>query len=254
MMTLLIAFLRACLNFIYLFMKLLPTQNKITYISRQSKEISLDFAMVKEEINKRSPETKQVVLCHTLDDGIKATFINKIVYCFHILQQMYHIATSQVVILDSYCIPISLLKHKKSLKVIQMWHSMGTMKLFGYTALDKEEGSSSKVAKAMHMHENYDFVFASAPAYKSHLAAGFNCSIDKIVTMPLPRYDKLKSEEYSKQKQSEIYTHYPSLASKPVILYCPTFRKEERDFEEALEKLLSSIDTTKYNVVVKLHP
>ena len=57
------------------------------------------------------------------------------------LRQMYHAATSEIVVLDTYCIIISLLKQRKSLKVIQMWHALGAMKKFGYSILDKGEGT-----------------------------------------------------------------------------------------------------------------
>lgn len=242
------------LNIFYWFVKLLPTQNKIVMLSRQSNKPSVEFEMVKAEVEKRDNGVKVVLLCRTLDGGVNSSKLSKLKYVFHMIEQMYHIATSKVAILDSYCIVISILKHKKSLKVIQMWHSMGTMKLFGYTTLDTAEGSKSELAYAMKMHQNYDYVFASAEAYKAHLAAGFNCDIKKIITMPLPRYDLLKSREYEEKVLGKIYAAYPKLKEKPVIMYCPTFRKDETDFEKAVYDLVDSVDTEKYNLVVKLHP
>ena len=49
-----------------------------------------------------------------------------------------------------------------------MWHSMGTMKLFGYTALDKSEGSKAELAYAMKMHENYDYVISGSKAMNKY--------------------------------------------------------------------------------------
>lgn len=243
-----------CLNAVYGLIKLLPTKKKITMISRQSNEPSIEFRMIRREILSRETGTEVVFLCRTLDGGVDSAFSDKIKYGFHMLVQMFHIATSKVVILDSYCIAVSILKHKKSLKVIQMWHSMGTMKKFGYTSLDTEEGSKSELAYAMKMHHNYDFVFASSEAYKDHLAAGFQCDIKKIITMPLPRLDLLNSEKYAQKVKRKIYDKYPQLQEKPVILYCPTFRKSEEKFQKALEALVSAIDSEKYHLVVKLHP
>lgn len=115
------------LNIIYSIIKCFSTQNKITFISRQSNEPVLDFVILNEKLVKEYPKIKTVMLCKKIE--------NKILYMFHILKQMYHIATSKVVILDSYCIPISVLKHKKNLKVIQMWHAVGSMKKFGYAMI-----------------------------------------------------------------------------------------------------------------------
>lgn len=242
------------LNIVYAVIKLCPTQKKIVMISRQSNIPSSEFKMIQKEIYRQDKKTKVVLLCKTLDGGVDSTIFNKIKYAFHMLVQMYHIATAKVVILDSYCIVVSILNHKKSLKVIQMWHSMGTMKKFGYTALDTAEGSSSRIAHAMKMHHNYDYAFASAEAYKDHLASGFNCDKKKILTMPLPRLDLLQSRSYALKTQEKVYEKYPVLREKPVIMYCPTFRKDEADFEKACYDLVNAVDTDKYNLVMKLHP
>ncbi len=243
-----------CLNAVYTVFKLLPVRKKVTMLSRQSNEPSVEFRMIRKGINLRDKSVKVVFLCHTLDGGVNSSLADKIKYVFHMFTQMYHIATSKVVVLDTYCMVISILNHKKELKVIQMWHSMGTMKKFGYTALDTKEGSRSELAHAMRMHENYDYIFASAESYKDHLAKGFNCDIEKILTMPLPRLDLLNSEKYAQKVQERIYREYPAFKEKPVILYCPTFRKEEEDFLKALKELTDAVDYENYNFVVKLHP
>ena len=242
------------INILYVFFKIIPSQRKITMLSRQSNYPSKDFLMIEERIKAIDHNIKVVKLCRTLDGGINSSLLSKIKYGFHTLLQMYHIATSKVVVLDSYCIVISVLRHKKKLKIIQIWHSMGTMKKFGYAALDTEEGTKSEIAYIMKMHNNYDYVFASADSYKEHLANGFHIDKDKIITMPLPRLDLLKSQRYKEKTQSLVYKAYPMLKEKPVIMYCPTFRKNEMEFEKALERLIKCIDFDKYNFVVKLHP
>lgn len=244
----------AGLNGLYAIIKLLPARKKVTMISRQSNVPSDEFLMIRKGIKLKDKRVRVVLLCHTLDGGVNSALTDKVKYGFHMLVQMVHIATSRVVILDTYCMVISILNHKKSLKVIQMWHSMGTMKKFGYTSLDTEEGSKSELAYAMKMHRNYDYIFASAEAYKDHLAKGFNCDADKILTMPLPRLDLLKSAKYEQRVRERIYSRYPELKEKPVILYCPTFRKHEEEFGQALKKLTAAVDHEKYNFVVKLHP
>lgn len=242
------------INIIYFFIKLLPTQNKITMISRQSNKESMDFRLVREELEKRDKNMKVVVLARMLDGGIDSTIMTKIKYVFHMFTQMYHIATSRVVILDSYCIVVSILKHKKRLRIIQMWHSMGTMKKFGYAVLGLNEGSNKKIAYAMNMHKNYDYIFASNEAYKEHLAMGFNYTTDNMKVFPLPRYDLLKDSEYQKKNKEDIIKKYPILKKKKNIIYCPTFRKQETGFQEALDELIKCVDTKKYNLIIKLHP
>lgn len=244
---------RAVLQAIYQLLKVFPVKNKIVMISRQSNNPPLDFLLLRDEIKKEAVSAEVVMLCKTLDGGVNSTFGHKLRYLCHMFRQMYQLATSKVVILDTYCIVVSLLKHRRNLQVIQMWHSMGTMKLFGYTAVDSEEGSSRKVAESMHMHENYTYFIAASPNYKEHLARGFHCDVKKVFISPLPRYDLLKSQSYKRKKQEEIYSVYPELKDKKNILYCPTFRKDETQMQAALEGLINSLPDG-YSLIVKLHP
>lgn len=239
------------LNLIYTVLKsVVPIKNKIVLLSRQSDTPSLDFQLLDEEIKRRGVRT--VILCKMLEK----TASGLVSYCFHMLRQMYHMAGARVLILDGYCIAASMLRHKRNLKIIQIWHSMGSMKKFGYTAMGKEEGSSFKLAKAMKMHCNYDYVLISSEAYRTDMAKGFNCSADKIRIYPLPRLDLLtEAKPYGEEIREKIYTRYGQLRDKENILYCPTFRKgDESGLEKALNSLIKEIDFQTYNLIVKLHP
>ena len=244
----------ACANFIYLFFKILPSKKRVTMISRQSNDITLDFKLLKDEIEKQYKEISVVVLCHKLEGGEKASICEKIKYVFHCFKQMYYIATSRVVILDSYCILASILKHKKNLKIIQMWHSMGTMKKFGYQIIGMEEGSSLRTAKSMKMHKNYDYIFASSDSYAGYLAEGFGYDTEKVKIYSLPRVDLLTSQEYKKEIHAKIMKKYPQVDKKKNIVYCPTFRKNEEQISKEILQLIKNIDYSKYNLILKLHP
>lgn len=236
---------------LYCIIKCFPVRKKITFISRQSNSASLDILMLQKEILRQHPDFRTVTLCKKIEGSI----FSKIGYCFHMLHQMYHLATSQIVVLDSYSILTSVLHHKKSLLVIQMWHSVGTMKKFGYSILDMPEGSSSQIAQTMKMHANYDYILAASDAYKSHLAEGFGYPLSKIVTLPLPRVEALENNTYACSMREKVFTKYPQLKDKETILYVPTFRKgEDQEFYDAAMALADAVDYTRYNLVIKAHP
>ena len=241
------------LNIIYFFIKLFRTKNKITFISRQSNKPSLDFELIDKEIKKHN-KYRTIILCKKLEGKENASFISLIKYGFHMFKQIYHIATSKVVILDSYCIPISILKHKKSLKVIQIWHSVGTMKKFGYDIIDQEEGNSSKMTKIMKMHKNYDVILCAGEGYRHDLARQFGYPEDKIEIIPLPRLDLLYDKKYIEKTKEKIFKKYTILKNKKNIIYVPTFRNDEKKLEIHINKLIKLIDYNKYNLIIKLHP
>ena len=247
----------AALNCIYSIFKLFPVKKKITYISRQSNALPLDFELVIREMSRRHPEYQQVALTKMIGKSIP----EKIGYCFHMLRQMYHIATSEMVVLDTYCIAVSLLRQRRSLIVVQMWHALGAMKKFGYSILDKGEGTDHSFAEAMRMHRNYTYVFSSSEFCSPFFAEAFNVPQKKMRVMPLPRLDLLHDPTYTEAMEKKILRQYPQLSDKrkKTLVYAPTFRKEggsfeEKELEAAAERLAKAVDYDRYNLVAKFHP
>ncbi len=239
------------LNVIYCFIKPLHVKNKIVMISRQSDNVNDDFRLLGEELSRKY---EIVYLCKTLDGGEKSNLKTKIAYVAHMFVQMYHLATSKVCVLDSYSPVVSVLKHKKSLTVVQMWHSIGTLKKFGWQILDWGEGSKKETAVGMKMHNNYDVVYCSSVAYQHVLSEGFNVSDDVFKIFTLPRIDLLKNKEYLEETRRKIFEKYPVLKDKPNVIYAPTFRKDESAFNKYFNELVEAFDFEQYNLVVKLHP
>ena len=155
-MKIILSLLKAFLNFIYFFMKLKKTnKNKITFLSRQQNDISLDMKLIKEELLKNNKNLEMVFLCKRFDN-IKKHFIS---YGFYNLKIMHHISTSHVVITDSYSLPVSVLHHKKDLKVMQIWHALGAIKKFGNDI------------KREYPIRNYNYVLSTSTYWKNSNAA-----------------------------------------------------------------------------------
>lgn len=237
------------LNIIYFFLKCFPSREKVVLLSRQSNKSNIDFKLIQNEILKRNSKVQIKVLCKVLENNL----MERIEYCFYILNCMYHIATAKVCILDGYSIPISILKHKKKLKIIQIWHASGAIKKFGYQSLNKKEGRETGIAKVMNMHKNYSYVMAPSSTTAEFYEEAFQVDKEKIFINGLPRLDYLLDKKLDKEKKEEFYTEYPEYKSKETILYVPTFRKDT-DNTKYIQKLINSINPSKYNLIIKLHP
>jgi len=231
------------LRIIYMPMKLLKTKNKIVYISRQFNNPTLDFILLEKEINRLDNTIKNVMLTRRIENG----FFNSILYMLHMLKQMYHVATSKVVIVDSYCIVVSVLEHKEETKIIQLWHALGAIKKFGYQTIGKISGASESIANIMCMHRNYNYILCSSNETAKYYLEAFNAEENKIRYMAMPRVDYLLQEK----NKNIIYEEYPQLRNKINILYVPTFRKGKKI---KINKLIEKFDTNKYNLIIKLHP
>ncbi|MBQ7203615.1 MAG: CDP-glycerol glycerophosphotransferase family protein [Eubacterium sp.] len=242
---LLINFLKLGLKILYAPLKLLKTKNQIVYLSRQSDVQGLDMKMLEDAIREEYPELVQVSRLNTIGDG----FVAKLKYCATLICDMYYLATSKVAIVDTYSIPVSCLKHKKDLKVVQMWHALGAIKKFGLQAVGTKEGRDEKVSRAMCMHKNYDYVIApSAQTAKFYMEA-FGVDESKIKLCPLPRVDFLTD---GNSKASEFFYANPAAGQKKLVLYLPTFRDRESYITEMLKTEFE--DKEEYQFIISTHP
>ena len=230
------------MNILYVGLLPLKLKEKVTIISRQSDTASIDVRLLQKELAARQIDT--VVLTKRLHKNL----YSGIKYGFHMLRQMYHIATSKVVVLDGYCILVSVLHKKRQQSVIQMWHALGAIKKFGYQTVGKPGGNRKAVAKVMQLHNNYDYVLASSEETGKIYQEAFGVDAEKIRYMGLPRIDYLKKEDPGKTEA--IYQKYPQLRDRINVLYAPTFRKNT---EFNLSAVIDAFDFTKYNLIIKKH-
>ena len=225
---------------------------KVAIISRESDEKTLDVAMLEEELSRRGIRVKVLSKLLTKDKSVR----NALGYLGQIVRQEAEILRSDVVVLDTYCIPASMLPHRKGTKVVQIWHALGAVKKFGWQTVGKTDGSSARTAKRMRMHEGYDYVVCPSEATARHYCEAFRVSRDKIVKLGLPRIDFIKAMTHGDEgcdMKERVLDRYPKLrdAGKKTVLYAPTFRRGQMPDAAGLA---DALDPQRYNVLVKLHP
>lgn len=237
----------ALLALFYRISRLFPVKRQVVCISRQSNHAPVDFLLLEEELAREEPPYRTVILANKLESPLR--------YVPVMAKQVFFIATSRAIVLDSYCIVVSLLGNRIKAPVVQIWHALGNMKKFGYAALDTPEGHSSETARLMHMHEGYDAVAVSSLNFRGDLAAGFNVDPSIVFEAPLPRVDRLRDPAFRVKQRGAFLREHPAMAGKKTIVYCPTFRKTPPpNEEEAMRNLLSAVDFDKFNFVFLPHP
>lgn len=240
--------MRLGLSIIYGILKLFPTrENKVLFLSRQSNELTQDFQDTQKLLLEKRPDAEIVTLCHRLE-GEKSGGLTA--FAVSTLKSMYHMATSSVCVLDAYWPAVSILNHKKSLTVIQMWHALGKIKQSGYQTLGRESGRSAETARLMKMHENYDYIIAGGKAWNPYYCLSFNTTEDKLVNCGLPRIDHLLNT--AEASRAKVMSAYPEFKDKTVVLYAPTFRRNiELHWEELADRLTKEGNIA---LIVKGHP
>lgn len=225
-------------------------RKRVSIISRESDSRTLDVAMLEAELRRRGNDVTVLSKLLTKDKSIKA-----LGYAGHVLKQEAAILASDVVVLDTYIIPASMLPHRKNTKVVQMWHALAAIKKFGWQTVGKEGGSSEKTARLMKMHNGYDYVVCASDITAEHFSEAFKTDRNKVIKYGLPRIDYIRSVasgDRHDEMLGRILKVYPQLKNdKKTILYAPTFRRGKA---VDVQKLIDALGPDEYNIVVKLHP
>ena len=229
------------LRSIYGCMKLRPCKPRVTIISRQSNTPSVDIALLADYLTQHHPDLQVKVMCRAMEKT------NKIIYCGHMLRQMWNLSVSPVVIADGYCIAVSVLNHRRETKVIQMWHALAAVKQFGYQTVGKPGGRSRQIARLLCMHRNYDYILCPGKEVSRQFQAAFGAEEEQMLYMGLPRIDKLTYQV----ENGPLRAHFGIRREKEILLYIPTFRRGE---EVPLDDLVKAVDLSRFTLVIRLHP
>ncbi|MGO1590535.1 MAG: CDP-glycerol glycerophosphotransferase family protein [Ancrocorticia sp.] len=220
---------------------------KVVLISRQSDHLSIDFELTLQEITSRLPEAKTVVITKRLEKSWRSA----LGFFWAQIASLYHLATAQVALLESYWPAVSAVEHKEELTVFQLWHSLGKIKKSGRQTVGQQQGWSASVANELRMHHGYDFVVAGAEAWNPAYRASFGIAEHQILNIGLPRADYLIN--HHERASRAVFQSYPELNDgKPIVLYAPTFRRTGGASTGA-KNVLADIDTTEFHLVVKGH-
>ena len=229
------------LNLFYLPFKLLKSRKKITFISRQSNTTPLEFQMIIDSLKKENIEI--ITVSQKIEKNIKSLFINFLLF----FKEMYHIATSKMLIVDGYCILSSCLKHKKDLIILQTWHANGIIKKIGLQTIPSRSKKARKLAIKMNMHKNYDYVLSSSKESSKVFLEAFDIKEENLLEVGTPMLDYLYYKKYVIKNGDKLFPKNNKLN----VIYMPTIRKNSKlDMNE----LVNNFDFEKYNLYVKLHP
>lgn len=229
---------------LYWLMKRFPTKRQVCFFSRQANTATVDFRRLEDELKRRDPTVRTVMICHQFR-GIHDGALR---FAWDLLRSMHYLATSRVCVIDAYWPTVSLLHHKKELTVIQIWHSIGKIKQSGYQTMGARSGRSAALARAVRMHRNYDYVIAGGKAWNPYYCASFDIGEEKLRNYGLPRLDEVLEGSEGARRLME---KYPELRGKIIVLYGPTYRKQVLPPPYELTRLF---DPEKYALICRFHP
>lgn len=195
-------------------------------------------------------------------EGVKIHFVyTKNKMNLNLFKEIFLFSDAKYLILDDYFLSIYLIKPKKNMKIIQLWHAAGALKKFGHSTIGTRFGPNRNYLKVIPIHSNYTHVYVSSQNIVPYYAEAFNMSEDNIYPLGIPRTDLFFKENEKNEIISSLYNDYPELkkCSKVKILIAPTYRakgpykESEIDFIKILKDISRKINNN-VKILFKPHP
>ncbi|MCI2062740.1 MAG: CDP-glycerol glycerophosphotransferase family protein [Eubacteriaceae bacterium] len=238
---------RVIMKIVYFFMKFMPTQKKIVFMSSRSTKPSKDASMLIAELRRQRPDYLVGHMCVPENKSFS--------YFLHIFSQMAMLATSEIIITDSVIYPINVLRHKPWILIVYIPPYTGTIKKHDLSAVDTPSGYTSSQVRSLHLHRGYDFVTVNGEGGIDEAAAAYGYPKDKILVHPVPKVELLKNKSYGKKMKERIFAAYPKLREGKNILYCPTLRTNQKEHNIESKALFNALCAHEgINIIVKNHP
>lgn len=234
--------------------KIFPIKKyKVFFLSTHSNYLSENLKYIHEEIVNNKPQYRIYIFCRADYSFEKLTVKKTICKLFKVLfVETYHLATSSFVILDNIFITGAHLKFKEKVKVVQVWHAVGTFKKFG------EHYKPSKGLDILQKKANKIYTNVVVNSYQDIqiYSSAFNIDNSKVLALGSASCDFFFDEVKKENVIQKLHVKFPELLGKKIILYAPTFR----DDIEGNNRLVTNVESLakrlsdEYHIFTKFHP
>ncbi len=222
-----------------IFLSLLKIKKKrITLISLESHQLSSDFLLIYNQLDKEKYDVRLCLIHY------QKNLWGQFLYFLNCMKQLYYVYTSHIIILHDNNYVVSNFK-RKGVIVLRVWHACGAVKKFG------------NVIERKYPIANYDYVLSTSSYWKEPYSQAFGVSKDHVLPIGMPRTDELFDHQQVEQNKKYLYSKYPQLKNKKIVLYAPTFRGNIYKGMTAVsfdaKKIVESLGG-EYVILYKYHP
>ena len=237
--------------------KIFPLKNKVTFLVSFPDNPLYIYKM----LQKQKIEIRSVFLCNyrcfdELRKVSKLTYLVESRNLLHTIIGIYHLATSEQLIVDNYYGFLAVSKFKKGVKCTQVWHSAGAIKQFGSEDPTNVNRAPTALSRFKKVYKQFN-QFAIGSDFMGELfRKAFLVEDGVFLKTGIPRTDFFFDKVKHRQITASLYEGNSFLEEKKVILYAPTFRRYEEDASKLpleLEKMRAGLEG-EYILLIKLHP
>lgn len=213
--------LKYLLRIVYYVSYIVPVKKRIVFATYRKDTMNGNYKYIYSEIQESQIDYKCVFLFQKYQGGLSGT----VKYFLHMMRATFYLATSEFFLIDDFYFPVYVVNNlRKGTEVVQVWHACGAFKKFGFSILDKNYGADNNYVKYIPIHSNYTHVLVSSDEVRKYYAEAFNMKEENIDPIGIPRTDIFFNEGLQKIAKEKVYSRYPKLRGKKLVLYAPTFR------------------------------
>lgn len=187
---------------------------------------------------------------------------NKKIYTFESLNivdtlfSIYHLATSKYVFVDNYAGVLSVIQFRHEVKCIQLWHAAGAIKQFGWRDPETDARNSRAKVRFQEVYDRFQYIPVGSRQMAEIFSEAFQVDMSHFLYTGVPQTDFYFDDELKAAGLKNVLEHYPTIKGKKVVLYAPTFRKDELQrmaVEFDIPLFLETLGDD-YVLLVRLHP
>ena len=200
--------------------------------------------LVKAELEERGYEVKEMYLDFSKHG---AGAVMKYMMSF-----MKSYANAKAVFICNYFVPCTACRKREETSVVQLWHSCGGLKKFGYdTPDDINSHYKGNVTK------NFDLITVSSAECIGFFNSAFRLTKSIVKPLGVSRTDIFFDKDFKDECKEEFFGEYPEYKGKKIVLYAPTFRGNASDpyvvGQSDVLRLKEKLGED-WALIVKLHP
>lgn len=165
------------------------------------------------------------------------------------------LTTAGYIMLDDFFGLTSAMRLRKGQELVQLWHGAGAFKKFGFSRIN----TGDNIRNINKGYRKYTKAVVTSELARPCFAEAFDIPVDRVQAVGSPRTDMFFDEKRIEEARNRVYTAYPHLKGKKIILIAPTYRgrKVEDAYYEFERLRLADISKAlgdSYHIITKWHP
>lgn len=225
-------------------------ENTVALVSMHNENFNDSLGQIYSYLKKENKY--RFVFISRTDLEMRARNIPKVLSFFFIKSRL--LAQSKYVFLNDNFLPMAKLNFKKDAVITQLWHGEGVFKKFGFAIEQDETTRKNEIAA----NSKLSHVVCTSKNVVPYYAQAFDVDKERVLPLGSPRTDFFFEEGNEEKAKDRLYSVYPNLKGKKLVLYAPTFRDNEKSDSEIIERFnaerLLSLLGEDYAIAVRLHP